>query len=195
MAKIIKHTSVFDEQLFQEPCVITISPSFTEEQISLLEKKANQQCYDQGQKEMQEQSNQERNELKNRLESLLKSIPNAIEQHRLGMQKELAPLIWQIVQGYFVEQSLDQQLLETQINRLLMQINKEEAIELYLHTRDIEALKDGNIQLNSLHKITIKQDESLDLGGFIIKTEHGLFNVSIYPFNMKVLVLSSENYH
>ena len=180
MAQIINHTKVCYEELLEESAVLVVSPAYKEDQIAQLEKEAYQLGYYQGQSATQNLAQQEMNDLKTQLTQLLKSIPVAIEEKRLDMQHELAPIIWQIVQGYFVEQALNQQLLATQINQLLIQINKQECIELHLHPKDIGALKKGHIQLHTIHEqITIKQDEAMSLGGFIIKTEHGIFNASL----------------
>ena len=181
MAKIIKHTQVQREEL-NEVAVLFTEPvsSFNEEQIAALKQEAYEQGYLKGQKEAIELAHRQMDELKTRMEQMLASIPLALTHNRLDMQKELVSMCLFIVQSYFVAQSVDPQLLETQINQLLTQINNQQTIELHLHPHDLKMLQKGLIKLIAVkNEITIKNEESLALGGFIIKTPHGLFDASL----------------
>lgn len=181
MAQIIKYSQVQREE--QVPDVLISEPhalAFSEEHLSDLKKLAYDEGYSQGQVDATDIAHEQVNALKQRLEQALHSIPQAIEQNRQEMQQELTSLCLLIAQRYFIAQSIEPKILETQINQLLAQINNQQAIELHLHPKDIPLLQQGLVTLNAAqHKITIKPDESLTLGGFIIKTPHGLFDARL----------------
>lgn len=178
MAQIIKQSLVQRAEL-EQLCESTPT-SFNEEQIELLKKEAYQQGYLKGQTEAKELAYQQLNELKNRLEQMLLAIPLAVEQNRLTMQQELTSMCLFIVQRYFVAQKVDPQILETQINQLLTQINNQQNIELHLHPNDIQLVQKGLIKLSAVNnEITIKNEEALAVGGFMVKTSHGMFDASV----------------
>lgn len=176
MAQIINSAFV---RCYEEPeelvTPLVIEPTYTEEEITSVKKEAYQQGYAQGQKELRE----EMQEKKAQMEQLLRSIPQAIQQNRLELQHEIYSLTMFIIENLFKEQSINPHFLESQINQLLAEINEQQSIELHLHPQEIKALQEGFIRINTTHQIKIKQDEALTLGGFIIKTSHGLFNASI----------------
>jgi flagellar assembly protein FliH len=181
MAQIVKHSAVYrEEDEENQLSLMPITPPFSEEQRQALKNEGYQEGYVQGQEEARFIAHQQMNDLKEQLETLLHAIPQAIEQCRLDMNKDLVAMSLLIIQRYFVEQCIDAKLLEAQINQLLNQLNNQQSIELYLHPADIKALQQGLIQLKtSKQQITIKNDEALALGGFIIKTSHGVFDASI----------------
>ena len=181
MAQVFKHHNVqkaeiIHETILEQPSV----PAVSEEELLALKEEAYQQGYLQGQEDANTLAHQQMNKLKEQLEQLLCSIPQAIEQQRFNLHTELAAITVLILQSYFAEQVIDKKALETKINLLLTQINTQQNIELYLHASDIKALQHGEIQLNAVkNQITIKSDEALALGGFIIKTQHGTFDASL----------------
>lgn len=181
MAQIIKKSLIQLEKTqvcfeANEP----LEPLLNTEQVALLEQERFEEGYLKGKEEASQLWHQELNELKTCLEQLLDSIPKAVEQNRLAMQKELSPICLMIIQRYFIAQSVEPQALATQINQLLVQINNQHAIELHLNARDIQLLQQGDIQLTAVkNEVTVKHNDSLALGGFIIKTPHGLFEFNI----------------
>ena len=111
----------------------------------------------------------------------LAAIPKAIAQNRLDLNPEIADIVLLISQQFFIEQQKDSQALSQQINQVLGQLNNKHNVELCLHPQDINALQNGAIQLDATHLngLKIKSDESLVLGGYVLKTNHGVFDASI----------------
>ena len=181
MAQVVKQHLVQQEE--HETATVApmlTAPAFSEEQITAFKEESYQQGYAQGAEEARTLAHQELHELEERLMRLLASIPQALEEYRLNQQEELAAISLLIMEHYFAEQSMDTKQLERQINQVLTQLNQQQSIELSLHPDDIKALQNGLIQLKaSTKQITIKKDEALALGGFIIKTQHGIFDASV----------------
>ena len=119
--------------------------------------------------------------LKQQIETSLTAIPQAIEQNRLQLNTEISDIVLLISQQFFSENEVNPKTLEQQINQLLNQLNNQQTIELHLHPQEINALQKGLIKLETTHLngLKIKSDESLRLGGYVIKTDHGLFDASI----------------
>lgn len=119
--------------------------------------------------------------LKQQLETLLNAIPKAIEHHRLNLSDEIADISLLITQQYFVERQANPEALRMQINHVLSQLNQQQEIELYLHPKDIALLQEEKRPLETAHirGLHIKSDDSLTLGGCVIKTNHGVFDASI----------------
>lgn len=115
------------------------------------------------------------------LAALLHSIPQAVADNRLALHKDIADIVALITRNYFISQEQQPATLEQQINNILSQINSQQRVELCLHPQDVSLLKDGTISLSASHLngLKIKSDDSLILGGCIVKTEHGLFDASI----------------
>jgi flagellar assembly protein FliH len=181
MAQVFKlHKIQIEEAMPEVVLAIPAPPPISEQELMAAKEESFQQGYSQGRDDANTISQQQMDKVKEQLERLLCSIPQALEQQRLALQQDIAALSIHIIQSYFTEQILDKKILETNINRLLAQINSQQSIELYLHSTDIKALQSGAIQLNAIkNQITIKSDEALALGGFIIKTPHGNFDASI----------------
>lgn len=142
---------------------------------------AYQQGFEAGIQEGQTRIEQQIERSKHDLEKLLLSVPQAIAQCRMELNREIADIVLIISQEYFVEQQRTPEALQAQINQILNQINNEQRIELCLHPEEIKLVQKANIQLNANHlnSLKIKADDSLVLGGCIIKTEHGIFDTSI----------------
>lgn len=124
---------------------------------------------------------EELGQLKQQLQASLAAIPKAIAQNRLDLNPEIADIVLLISQQFFIEQQKDSQALSQQINQVLGQLNNKHNVELCLHPQDINALQNGAIQLDATHLngLKIKSDESLVLGGYVLKTNHGVFDASI----------------
>ncbi len=182
MAQLIKYYNVHHEEnplpevtMEQQKGIF-----YSDEQLKALHDAAYQQGYHSGQEDAHAHIAQEMVLLKEQLNTLVQQIPTALEQARLQLQPEIAAVTLLIIQRYFVEQAADIHNVEHKINHLLGEMNQQQSIELCLHPRDIHALQSAQIQLQGSKKqITIKTDETLALGGFIIKTEHGVFDSSI----------------
>lgn len=181
MAQVFKHYKVqIEEERIEELEVVPAEPEMSKAELQASTEEAYQEGYWQGQEDANTKTLQEMVKVKKQLEQLLHSIPQALEQQRFDLQQELAAISVLVMQSYFAEHVLDKKALEAKINSLLGQINSQQSIELYLHASDIKALQQGEIRLNALkNQITLKSDEQLALGGFIIKTQHGTFDVSL----------------
>jgi flagellar assembly protein FliH len=124
---------------------------------------------------------EELNELKKQLQTSLAAIPQAIAQNRLDLNHEIADIVLLISQQFFIEQQKDNQALSQQINQILGQLNNQHGVELCLHPQEIATLQNGALALDAAHlnSLKIKSDASLSLGGYVIKTNHGIFDASI----------------
>ncbi|CEG57446.1 FliH/SctL family protein [Legionella fallonii] len=151
------------------------------EEIEAIKNEAYQQGYDLGKEEGQAMVEQRMFHLRQQIEAALQAIPQAIEQNRLALNHEIADIVLHIVQQFFIENESNPQVVEQQINQLLKQLNNKQSIELYLHPKEIELLQNGEIQLHANHLtgFKIKANDNLALGGYVIKTEHGIFDGNI----------------
>ena len=185
MVKLYKDVTISQEMvhLYQKALLIidTPEPSFNAMHMQQIKEESFQEGYLAGKEETLGLTQAQMGLLKNQLEALLTSLPETINQSRLGLQTEIADILWMIIQPFFIEKSANRQAVELQINQILSQINSSQAVELCLHPNDIAALQSGDIRLDATHLngLKIKSDESLTLGGCLIKTEHGVFDASI----------------
>ncbi len=188
MAKIYKNVLVSPEEVFLRPEIqnklsepINNLPAPELPDLDTLRKEAYETGYIDGKTAQFNQIEQETVQVKQQLESLLSSIPETISQNRLHLSSEIADIVLHIVQQFFIEHQHNHQGLIQQINQILAQLNHKQTVELYLHPRDIAILQNTQVQLEAahLHGLKIKGDESLILGGCIIKTSHGVFDISL----------------
>lgn len=189
MTNLFKHVEVSPESISLYPAIlhdteltlIQAEPSLNEMQLKQAKEEGYQEGYLIGKTKADHLAQEQMNSLKTQLEELLLTIPQAIAQNRLELHTEIADILWLIIQRFFVEQQSNHKAIELQINQILLQINSKQAVELCLHPQEIIALQHGEIQLNASHLngLQIKSDESLRLGGCVIKTEHGVFDASL----------------
>lgn len=187
MAKLLKNVLVCAEAILldnsqaktiiEAPLQLETSELPSKEQLD----KAYQEGYLSARNEMAQEAQQKIEQLQQQLSVLLHSIPEAVANNRLALNKDIADIVTLISQNYFISQAENPAVLEQQINHILTQINSQQTIELCLHPHDVSLLKSGAIKLVSQHinGLKIKSDDSLILGGCIVKTEHGLFDASI----------------
>lgn len=186
MAKVYKDVQLSTEEIFlnQAPIAVQEEPLSTPlEEMPTAEQKQEfyEQGYIDGQQEGARQAAQEIEQLKQQLMTSLTAIPEAIAQNRLALNSEIADIVLLITQQFFVTQQKDSDALTQQINQVLNQLNNKHSVELCLHPQEIIALQQGALQLDAAHLngLKIKGDESLNLGGYVIKTNHGVFDASI----------------
>lgn len=189
MAKLYKNAIISMEEVFlnqlplAEPAAMieTTAPLIDASQQELLQKEAYERGYSTGIAEERARTEQEIHQLKKHLQETLAAIPNAIAQNRLDLSQEIADIVLHITQQFFIESQKDHNALNQQINQILAQLNNKHTVELFLHPQEIAALQQGTIQLDAAHLngLKIKSDESLLLGGCIVKTNHGIFDASI----------------
>lgn len=192
MAKIFKNAVISSETInlcsqelvsekFSEPDEDSTNSLVSNAQLKSIQQDFFEQGYIKGKKEATDLIEQEIEQLKNELKQMIDSIPKAIAKNRLELNTEIADIVLAITQQFFIEKEANPQALVLQINQLLTQLNDKQTIELYLHPREIEILKKGMITLDAAHltHLKIKSDEHLSLGGFVIKTNHGVFNAGI----------------
>lgn len=189
MATLYKNVLVSEEEiyLYQE------APELTEEVIAEpptvvdksrweeIRQEAYEQGYLAGTTEERARFEQENNQSQQQLEQMLASLPQAVAQNRLDLAHEIADIVLLISKQFFIENSNNQQALSQQINHILTQLNDKQSVELCLHPQEIAALQNGVMQLSAQHLngLKIKTDESLALGGYVLKTSHGVFDASI----------------
>ncbi|MCL9682634.1 FliH/SctL family protein [Legionella maioricensis] len=173
------HESVLN--LNQDPVLDSTQPSINEEQLKAMQNEAYQQGYISGKEAGKTLIEEQITLLKKQLEAALLAIPQAIAQNRLELSNEIANIVLHITQQFFLEKESNPKALKLQINQLLKQLNNKQSIELYLHPKEIDILQKGLVQLdaNHLNGLKIKSNDSLILGGYVIKTEHGMFDASI----------------
>lgn len=187
MAKLLKNvllsaeTVVLDNIAIKANVEVHVQAHTPELAIKEQMDSAYQQGYLSARAEHAQETEQEINQLQQQLAALIQAIPTAIAHNRLALNKDIADIVALITKNYFISQAEQPAALEQQINHILEQINSQQRIELYLHSQDIKQLKSGAINLTAHHinGLKIKQDDSLLLGGCIVKTEHGLFDASI----------------
>lgn len=123
---------------------------------------------------------QERNRLiekEKSLDSLLQSIPTAINKNRLLLTTEIADIVLLITQQLFINQQQNKETLVHQITHIMTQLNEKHTIEIALHPNDLALLQD--VDLRQYKNMRILADESLRLGGCIVRSEHGVFDAGI----------------
>lgn len=192
MAKLFKNALISLEtiHLINNESIAALSPepelentqaSISELQIEAIKNEAYQQGYLSGKEEGKALIEQQMALLTQQLETTLRAIPQAIAQNRLELSTEISDIVLLITQQFFMEKEANPHALEGQINHLLSQLNNKQNIELYLHPQEIETLQKGGIKLEAAHLngMKIKSDDTLILGGYMIKTDHGMFDASI----------------
>lgn len=184
MAKLFKNAIISEEVVFlNQPIQEHVEP--IEDHIQQLQELQLKETYDQGylsgKAEERQLIEEELGQLKQQLSEALISIPQAVAQNRLALSDEIAEIVLMITQQFFIENQHNTEALSQQINQILSQLNNKQTVELCLHPQEITALQNGIIQLDAAHLngLKIKSDESLALGGYRIKTSHGLFDASI----------------
>ena len=112
---------------------------------------------------------------------LLDSIPEAVEHNRLMLSSEIADIVLFIIQRFFIHQQHSKDAIAGQITSILNQLNQKHNIELALHPHDVALLEQGELDINfkPFKNIRIKADDTLRLGGCIVRSEHGAFDASI----------------
>ncbi len=116
-------------------------------------------------------------EKEKRLDSLLQSIPTAINKNRLLLSTEIADIVLLITQQLFINQQQNKETLVHQITQIIDQLNEKQAIEIALHPNDLPLLQ--HVDLRQCKNMRILADESLRLGGCIVRSEHGVFDAGI----------------
>lgn len=186
MAKLYKKAIISDEAVFLNQPLAALAdeaeeplPPIDAAQLESLQ--TYEQGYLAGVCEEAARQQEELGQLKQQLQASLAAIPTAIAQNRLDLNPEIADIVLLISQQFFIEQQKDRQALSQQINQVLGQLNNKHSVELCLHPQDLNALQNGAIQLDATHLngLKIKSDESLVLGGYVLKTNHGIFDASI----------------
>ncbi|MFI4918184.1 MAG: FliH/SctL family protein [Legionellales bacterium] len=187
MAKLFKKAEISTEVVYLndsqaiQPVLLPEQPALDLIEVEIKTEAAYQKGYLLGKDEANAMFQQQMALLKQQLEALIASIPPAIAANKQQLNTEIADTILLVCQQFFIEKQQNGKALEQQIHHILSQISNQQTLELCLHPQDLTALKQGAIQINAAHLsgLKIKSDESLRLGGCLIKTEHGLFDASI----------------
>lgn len=186
MAQIFKKECVLKEDYIHSisealPEAIDEAPALSEAALEAIAEEAYQRGFDAGKTQRIEQAEEELSLLMHSLKALLASIKAEIDAHYLALGADIAPIMLVVMQAYLGDHLLAPEALQHHINQILKQINQQQQIELCLHPQDVIALHSGRIKINAQHikGISIKSDDSLSLGGCVIKTDHGLFDASL----------------
>ena len=115
------------------------------------------------------------------LNALLQNIPTAISENRRQLSTDIADIVLSITQQLFIHQQHNQDTIAQQISWAIEQLNDKQNIELSLHPHDVALLQQGKINIDLQHckNLRVIPDESLRLGGCIIRSEHGVFDAGI----------------
>ena len=115
------------------------------------------------------------------LSALLQTIPQTISNHRLQLQDDIADIVLTIVQQFFIHQQHNKESIELQINQIIKQLNEKQHIVLSLHPHDLSLLQQEpmSLDLKQYQQLHIVPDDSLRLGGCVVRSEHGVFDASI----------------
>ncbi|HRD70991.1 MAG TPA: FliH/SctL family protein [Legionella sp.] len=186
MAKLFKnacissqlvHLDYLDDCSINTELPLKTQDSLSDAQLQEIKDKAYQEGYLLGKQEELKHHELVQEELI----TVLNSIPKAITQKRHEMNSEIADIILLITSHYFLERESNPQALELQINSILKQLYQQDNVVLSLHPKEVILLQQGNISLDTTHLdgLKIKSDDTLTLGGCVIKTNHGLFDASI----------------
>lgn len=190
MAEIFKHFSLSEDSFYLGQLQVNpINKEFDSETLNLFKEKAEEEGYklgfnqgmtegfDRGEKEARKQAAL----LQQQLENLLQTIPLALSESRHALKTEIADIVLAITQQFFVHQQQNKEAIAQQISSILNQLNDKQAITLALHPQDLTQLQQSELKIDFSHckDLRIVADESLSLGGCIIKTEHGIFDAGI----------------
>ncbi len=142
---------------------------------------AREEGFNQGLSDGLAQANTQMTEQVNTLNKLLHAIPTAISENRLQLSTEIADIVLAITQQFFIHQQQDKEAIAQQITQTITQLNDKQNIELSLHPDDLARLKQGqiNIDLKQCKNLRVTPDESLRLGGCLVRSEHGVFDAGI----------------
>lgn len=177
MANIFRNVSISHETVSLKENVDveqTLQPVTIDQQDS---EQARSEGYAQG---FSEGVTQERNriiEKEKQLDSLLQNIPLAMNTNRLSLTTEIADIVLLITQQLFINQQRSKESLIHQITQIISQLNEKHVIDISLHPDDITLLQ--HLDLKHGEHIRILADESLRLGGCVIRSKHGVFDAGI----------------
>lgn len=115
------------------------------------------------------------------IEQLLHAIPSALNASRQALRMEIADIVLAITQQFFIQQQQNKEAIAQQITATLNYLNEKQAITLALHPGDLALLQQGQLKVDfsQCKEVRIVGDESLNLGGCRITSEHGVFDASI----------------
>jgi|GEM_PF-1765349 len=156
-----------------------------EDSLQLLKNQAREegfkQGYEDGQKKAEMHSEKQINEQCAGIQELLRTLPQAIADNRQQLEQEVADIVLAITQQFFIHQQHDKESIVQIVSQAINQLNDKQNIEIALHPGDLALLKQGQVKIDfsQFKNLRIVPDDSLKLGGCIIRSEHGLFDVSI----------------
>ncbi|MBA3537489.1 MAG: hypothetical protein H0T84_12935 [Tatlockia sp.] len=164
-------------------------PLFKTDDSRLFEEKAREASYKrgfsqgmtEGIKQGKEQVRKENEELSQRLNNLLQTIPMTLSESRLALKTDIADIVLAITEQLFVSQQLNKEAIAQQISAALNHVNDKQALTLMLNPQDLADLQKGKLKIDfsQCKDLRIVADESLALGGCLIRCEHGVFDAGI----------------
>ena len=147
MAEILKSVQLSDDIVYlNAPKVLlnVASENDIEERLEL----ARQKGYEQGCQQKATEAERSMSERAETFDRLLASIPNAINDNRLALSAEIADIVWNITQQFFIQQQLSKDTVASKVMEALEQLNEAQHIELFLHPNDLAFLQREKTQLD-----------------------------------------------
>lgn len=177
MAQVLKITTISEEHVYLgiPPTIPHANP--IEQDAILLE--TIQNAFQQGVQKGIEETHAMINEQETTLKALIAGIPQAICDHRLHLTDDIADIVMTIAQQFFIHQQHHRNDIVHHITQALTQLNHKQNIELILHPDDLIYLQENHFDTTPYPGIQMIPDETLRLGGCVIRSEHGVFNASI----------------
>ncbi|MBA2709672.1 MAG: hypothetical protein H0U57_03645 [Tatlockia sp.] len=139
------------------------------------------QGFDEGDRKGQELARKAIEELELKIHRLLQTLSHAINENRLSLKTEIADFVLAITERFFIEQQQNKEAIAQQISRALSHVNDKQSLTLVLNPEDLSLLQKGELQVDfSLcQNLRVIADETLKLGGCLIRSEHGVFDAGI----------------
>ncbi|MDI9817554.1 MULTISPECIES: FliH/SctL family protein [unclassified Legionella] len=198
MAEVFKQIITNEESVYLNQAIEEESPKPVKEKscaeehdsdFNLLKEQAREEGYKtgftqgmaEGFKQGEQQAARQATRLLQQLENLLQTIPQAVKENRQALKTEIADIVLAIAQQFFVYQQQNKEAITMQINHALEQVNHKQSITLILHPNDLALLQNNQLKINAhqYQDLRITADETIRLGGCLIKSEHGIFDASI----------------
>lgn len=196
MGKIFKTVIMSDEfvhigqQKAESPLLVTLEEpqarcEIREDELKELREKTKEAAYNagfqQGLSDGIVQGENQMNDKLTALQQLLEGISAAIKENRTQLSNEIADIVLTIVGQFFVNQQHNKDAIGQQITQIIDQLNHKQNIELSLHPKDLALLQQGQltIDVRNCKNLRIVADDTLRLGGCLIKSEHGVFDAGI----------------
>lgn len=135
-----------------------------------------------GERALSEQLMRQRSELLQLQQGVLTSLQQAMPEVRQECEKSLVSLAFEVASRLVAGLPISAAMVEASVNEALSQVEEHTDYHVYLHTEDLELLKQMNspVLLSSVagQKIHFHRASELSRGGCIVKTRFGLVDAT-----------------